>query len=155
MSVWPPIVAHSAEVVGIHPKFSRLLVIRVRFDRPPPPRWRELFEQTDVHASGDGLEGLQLEDASLTLRTQDDALDEAITQAILRIQQANQLHAAEMLGLREASGQATDADQEQRLHHARKRAEALNRVLATGHGRISGAWAMPGQWVPASEQGSH
>jgi len=155
MPHWPPIIAHSAEVVGIHPQFSRLLVIRVRLDRAPPPRWRELFERADSQPFAAESTAIALEEASLTLKAQDDALDEAITQAVLRIQRANQMHEAELLGLRDATGDATDADQAQRLESARKRAQALNRLLAAGDGRISGAWAMQAQWIPASEQGTH
>lgn len=85
-----PIKPVRVDVVGIHPVYSRLLVLHMELDQTPPPGWVQCFEQAGAEMPWEELTPPRLVGSRLILHPTDDNLEQEVAHAEERIRLANQ-----------------------------------------------------------------
>ncbi len=83
-----PVKPVEVEVIGIHPRFSRLLVVQVKLDAPPNTRWRQLFLAAGLASEG-SVEPMTLEGNVITLTMPDAELEAEVGRIEQRIRLVN------------------------------------------------------------------
>lgn len=116
MMSWSPIQPIAVEVLGIHPKYARLLVVQVVLGPRPARRWRELFEQAGISLPLVDIQAPAIDGHVVTITPGDDQLEAAVDHVQARIRLANARYVAELAGQR-------FAHQRQSAPHAAPEAE--------------------------------
>jgi len=83
-----PIKPVEVEVVGIHPRFARLLVVQIRLDAPPNSRWRQLFLAVGLASEG-REEPMTLEGNIITVTMPDAELEAEVGRIEQRMRLVN------------------------------------------------------------------
>ncbi len=136
---WQPIIVSTVRVIGRHPRYARLIVVRFELDRRPPTRWVELFARVDPALETDTA-ALRLLDGLVQVDARDDALDEDLAGVLLHIEATNHWYHEEMLGSPQPLPSQTSATDDDRLHNARARVARLTREFARLRLTDTGAW---------------
>lgn len=115
------------EVVGLHPRFSRLLVVRVALEPPPTAGWHRHFEQAVDPEGYVPIHTPLVQDAAVLLAPPDADLAREVAHLERRIRIANETYAVERL----AMARPTPSDAERaRLEAARQRAARISASFA-------------------------
>ncbi len=136
---WQPILVSTVRVVGRHPRYARLIVVRFELDRRPPTRWVELFARVDPAQDADAAE-LRLLDGLVQVDARDDALDEDLAGVLMHIEATNHWYHEAMLGSPLPLPPQDNATDDERLRNARARVARLTREFARLRLTEMGAW---------------
>lgn len=84
------------DVVGVHPRWSRLLVLQIHLDASPSLRWRELFAQAGASLPEGPIHDPAIDADIVTLTPPDDAMEAEVAHVEARIRLTNDRYAAEL-----------------------------------------------------------
>ena len=136
MSQWLPIVVNASHMIGRHPRFARLVVVRFELDRRPPARWVDLFNRVDSRQfARPDAPTPRLLDGLVQVDARDDALDEDVAGVLLHIEAANRWYEEDLRGV--TPKPLADLAGAARLQEAHARAARLTRDF--GRARPTGA----------------
>jgi hypothetical protein len=131
IKLWLPIVVASIRIVGRHPRFARLVVVRFELDRRPPTRWVDLFARV---APGPrqmpGVAEPHLLDGLVQVDARDEALDQDVEDVLLHIDATNRWYEEELCGAALPLPPQDSPQDEARIQQARVRAARLTREFA-------------------------
>lgn len=151
IKLWLPIVASSIRIVGRHPRFARLVVVRFELDRRPPTRWVDLFARV---APGLGqLPGApepHLLDGMVQVDARDDALDQDVEDVLLHIDATNRWYEEDLRGAALPLPPQGSPRDEARIQQARVRAARLTREFARMRLTASTTWASQTVFLPGT-----
>lgn len=88
------------DVVGVHPRWSRLLVVQIRLDPRPPRRWRDLFAQAGTALPAQPMHDPAIDGGVVTITPPDDGFEMEVSHVEARIRIANERYAAELEDMR-------------------------------------------------------
>ena len=151
MTLWLPIVVSAVRIIGRHPRFARLVVVRFELDRRPPTRWVELFAQVSPTS---GLVAHTVEprlmDGLVQVDARDDALDEDVASVLLHIELTNHWYSESLRGADQAMPAPSTAEDSERLEQARARAARRTRHFSRMRLTASAAWTLPTGFLPGT-----
>ncbi len=84
------------DVVGVHPRWSRLIVLQIHLDARPSQRWRELFVLAGASLPAGPIHDPAIAADIVTLTPPDDAMEAEVAHVEARIRLANARYAAEL-----------------------------------------------------------
>ena len=142
IKLWLPIVVSTIRIVGRHPRFARLVVVRFELDRRPPTRWVDLFARV-APALGQlpGAPEPLLLDGMVQVDARDDALDQDVEDVLLHIDATNRWYEEELCGAAQPLPPQRTQQDEARIHQARVRVARLTRDFARMRESASATWA--------------
>lgn len=151
MTPWLPVVASTVHLVGRHPRFSRLVVVRFELDRRPPGRWVEIFRKVaSTPGQAAGSPEPHVLDGYIQVDARDDALDNDLADVLLQIDVANRWYDDEMRGAAQPDLSLATAPDEVRLQKARVRAASLTRDFVRARLAKAGAWSPQTLFMPCT-----
>lgn len=130
----------AVDVVGIHPRHARLLVVQIRLEPMPEARWRQLFLAAGLEREDD-IEPMTLEGAFVNLAVPDADLEREVDRIEQRIRLVNARVALDMRVPAAESGainmrlsqairlEAFSPDVRQRIEQARVAAQRISGVF--------------------------
>jgi hypothetical protein len=131
------------DVVGVHPRWSRLLVVQIRLDPRPPRRWRDLFAQAGTAFPAQPMHDPAIDGGVVTITPPDDGFEMEVSHVEARIRIANERYAAELEDSRSVTApvsaqiqppehetdNAASTDNVMRIEMARRKARGLSAIF--------------------------
>lgn len=155
------------DVVGVHPRWSRLLVVQIRLDPRPPRRWRDLFAQAGSALPARAMHDPAIDGGVVTITPPDDGFEVEVNHVEARIRIANELYAAELENTRAVtapvSAQIRPPEHETdntatienlaRINMARRKARGLSEIFQSNQWTLDEAEsvAAPAREAPPEE----
>ncbi len=146
MSLPPPLKPTHVEVVGIHPRYARLLVIEVTLDDLPTPEWIGFFEQSGKELPWIEMHPPQVVGQKIVLNPTDEDIEQEVAHIEERVLMANQRWLA-MLAAAQKPTSTLDSDSDlfsadvrARIDAARKRTRSMSEAFSVQGFWRSDAW---------------
>ncbi len=149
MHPWLPIAITASHIVGRHPRYARLVVVRFELDRRPPTRWVDLFNRVDTGSLGlPGTPVPRVLDGLVQVDARDEALDDDVAGVLLHLEATNLWYEEDLRGAMQPP--PPDGEESARLREARVRAARLTRDFGRVRAPSSDVWAVPLQFMPTT-----
>lgn len=148
MPLWLPIIAQRVHLVGLHPRFARLVVVRFELDRRPPQRWVELFAKTQTPDKT--LADPHVLDGYIQVHARDEALDDDLADVLLQIDVTNRWFDEELRGKERVDLKPALTQTDERLQRAKLRAASLTRDFVRTRLAKAGAWSAQTVFMPCT-----
>ena len=146
MSLPAPIKPLRVDVVGIHPRFARLLIIELELDQAPPARWIEVFAAAGKDMPWIEMHPPTVQGSRIIITPTDTDLEEEVAHVEERIQLANQQWLAALEAerafeaVKDADSDLFSADMRERIAAARQRTRMMSEALSVQGFWRSDAW---------------
>ena len=141
MSLPQPIKPLRVEVVGIHPRYARLLIIEVELDQVPPPRWVECFDKAGESLPWIDMHPPTVHRSKIILHPTDEDIEPEVAHTEERILLANQRWLA-ALAAEQTPATLVDSDSDVFSPEIRERIAAARQRTRT----MSEAFNVQGFW---------
>lgn len=151
MNPWRPIVVSTIRIVGRHPRYARLVVVRFELDRRPPTRWVDLFARVaPQNSQALAAPEPHLLDGMVQVDARDDALDQDVEHVLLHIDATNHWYEEALRGAAQPIPPQSNDHDEARLQRARIRAARLTREFTRMRLSASTTWASQAVFLPGT-----
>lgn len=146
VSLPPPIKPLSVEVVGIHPRYARLLVIEVLLDQTPPQGWVDCFDSAGKELPWIEMHPPAVHGGKIVLHPMDSDIEQEVAYTEERILVANQRWLAALAteappaAPEELVGETFSAEVRERIAAARQRTRSMSEAFSVQGFWRSDAW---------------